>query len=70
MDFFHMSMASESIKYTAFIIPLSYHEYLKMPFGLKVGPARFQWFIYDFKWFISKINWIRWCFCLFKRYIV
>jgi len=39
--FFHMSMALESIKYTAFITPLSYHEYLKLPFGLKVGPARF-----------------------------
>ena len=45
--FFHIAMAEESIKYTAFTTPLGHYEYLKMPFGLKVGPARFQRFIQD-----------------------
>lgn len=45
--FFYIDMSPESIKYTAFITPLGHYEFLKMPFGLKVGPARFQRFIYD-----------------------
>lgn len=45
--FFHIEMASESVKYTAFIIPLGHFEYLKMPFGLKIGLSRFQRFIYE-----------------------
>lgn len=45
--FFYISMSPESVKYTAFVTSLEHFEYLKMPFGLKVGPARFQRFIYD-----------------------
>lgn len=45
--FFHISVAEESIKYTAFVTPLGHFEFLKMPFGLKVGPSRFQRFILD-----------------------
>lgn len=53
--FFHIDMAQESIKYTAFITPLGQYEFRKMPFGLKIGPARFQRFVYDvFKELIEK----------------
>lgn len=45
--FFHIDMASESVKYIAFVTPLGHFEFLKMPFGLKVGPSRFQRFISD-----------------------
>jgi len=45
--FFHINMADESVKYTAFVTPLGHFEFLKMPFGLKVGPSRFQCFISD-----------------------
>jgi len=46
--FFHINMADESIKLnTAFVTPLGHFEFLKMPFGLKVGPSRFQRFISD-----------------------
>ncbi|KAL6419642.1 hypothetical protein ACFW04_011305 [Cataglyphis niger] len=45
--FFHINMASESIKYTAFVTPLGHFEFFKMSFGLKVGPSRFQRFISD-----------------------
>lgn len=38
-------MAEDSIKYTAFVTPLGQFEYLKMPFGLKTAPAKFQRFI-------------------------
>lgn len=43
--FYHIRMADESIKYTAFITPLGQFEYTKMPFGLKSAPGRFQQFI-------------------------
>lgn len=43
--FFHINVSPESVKYTAFVTPLGHFEYLKMPFGLKVGPPRFQRFI-------------------------
>lgn len=45
--FFHIHMSPESVKYTAFVTPLGHYEFLKMPFGLKVGPARFQRFIQE-----------------------
>lgn len=45
--FFHINMANESIKYTAFVTPLGHFEFLKMPFGLKVGPSKFQRFVAD-----------------------
>lgn len=43
--FFHIRMAEESIKYTSFVTPFSQFEYLKMPFGLKSAPTRFQKFV-------------------------
>lgn len=43
--FFHIRVAEESIKYTAFITPLGQFEYTKMPFGLKSAPSRFQRFV-------------------------
>lgn len=38
-------MADDSIKYTAFITPVGVYEFTRMPFGLKVGPSRFQRFV-------------------------
>ena len=43
--FLHIRVANESIKYTAFTTPFGVFEYRQMPFGLKVGPARFQRFV-------------------------
>ncbi|XP_063994848.1 uncharacterized protein LOC135172624 [Diachasmimorpha longicaudata] len=43
--FFQIRMSDESIKYTAFTPLFGVFEYLKMPFGLKVGPPRFQRFV-------------------------
>jgi len=45
--FFHINMADESIKYIAFVTSLGHFEFLKMLFGLKIGPSRFQRFISD-----------------------
>ena len=45
--FYHIPMAQESIKYTSFVTPIGQFEYLKMPFGLKIGPQQFQHFIND-----------------------
>lgn len=44
--FFHIDMAPESIKFTAFTTPLGHYEFMKMPFGLKVGPSKFQRFVH------------------------
>jgi len=43
--FFHIRVAEESIKFTAFITPLGQFECTKMPFGLKSAPGRFQRFV-------------------------
>lgn len=43
--FYHIAMAEESIKYTSFVTSLGQFEFLRMPFGLKIGPQRFQRFI-------------------------
>jgi len=43
--FYHVAMAPESIKYTSFITPIGQFEFTRMPFGLKIGPQRFQRFI-------------------------
>lgn len=43
--FYHISMAEESIKYTAFTTVFGQFEFLRMPFGLKVAPSRFQRYI-------------------------
>ncbi|XP_018368249.1 PREDICTED: uncharacterized protein K02A2.6-like [Trachymyrmex cornetzi] len=43
--FYHIAMAPESIKYTAFITPMGQFEFVRMPFGIKFGPQLFQRFI-------------------------
>ncbi|XP_046144395.1 uncharacterized protein K02A2.6-like [Osmia bicornis bicornis] len=43
--FFHISMHPDSIKYTSFVTPLGQYEYLKMPFGLKGAPLKFQRYV-------------------------
>ncbi|KAJ8705933.1 hypothetical protein PYW07_010710 [Mythimna separata] len=40
--FYQISIAPESIKYTAFITPDGHFEFLKMPFGICNGPSVFQ----------------------------
>lgn len=43
--FYHVRMAEESVKYTAFTMVFGQFEFLRMPFGLKVAPSRFQRYI-------------------------
>jgi len=43
--FFHVPMAEESRKYTAFIIPNGHYEFLRMPFGLCLASAYFQKYV-------------------------
>jgi len=43
--FYHVAMAAESIKYTSFITPLGQFEFVRMPFGIKIGPQMFQRFV-------------------------
>lgn len=40
--FYHIRMAKDSIKFTAFVTPLGQFEFLKMLFGLKSASTRFQ----------------------------
>lgn len=40
--FYHVKVADDSIKYTSFVTPNGQFEYLRMPFGLKTAPSRFQ----------------------------
>lgn len=42
---FYIKMSDESIKYTAFATPFGQFEFVRMPFGLKVAPSRFQRYI-------------------------
>jgi len=43
--FYHVAMSPESVKYTSFVTPLGQFEFLRMPFGLKIGPQFFQRFV-------------------------
>lgn len=43
--FFHIQMHEDSIKYTSFVTPLGQYEYIKMPFGLKGAPLKFQRYV-------------------------
>lgn len=55
MDYSHVNIANDSIKYTSFITPLGQFEFLKMPFGLATGPSCFSRFIqHIFSEFIRK----------------
>lgn len=50
--FIHVSMASDSIKYTSFIVPHGQYKYFQTPFGLKDASAVYQRYIVKF-WVIS-----------------
>ncbi|XP_029178535.1 uncharacterized protein K02A2.6-like [Nylanderia fulva] len=43
--FFHVRVADDSRKYTAFIVPNGHYEFLRMPFGLSTSPAYFQKYV-------------------------
>jgi len=43
--FYHVAMAAGSIKYTSFITLLGQFEFVRMPFGIKIGPQMFQRFV-------------------------
>lgn len=43
--FYHIAMSPKLIKFTSFVTPLDQFEYVRMLFGLKIGPQLFQRFI-------------------------
>jgi len=43
--FFHIAIKEVSHKYTAFVIPNGYFEFLRMPFGLSTSSAYFQKYV-------------------------
>lgn len=43
--FYHVAMAPDSVQYTSFVTPMGQFEFLRMPFGLKIGPQLFQRFV-------------------------
>jgi len=43
--FFHIAIKEVSHKYTAFVIPNGYFEFLRMPFGLSMSSAYFQKYV-------------------------
>jgi len=42
-----IALTPEAIKYTSFVTPMGQYEFLRMLFGLKIGPQRFQRFVND-----------------------
>lgn len=43
--FHHLSIDETSFKYTSFVLPDEQYEYVKIPFGLTIGPGMFMRFI-------------------------
>lgn len=43
--FYHIKIHENSVKYTSFVTPLGQYEFLKMPFGLKGAPLKFQRYV-------------------------
>lgn len=54
-EFYHIAMASES-RYTSFVNPMGQFEFLRTPFGLKIGPQLFQRFLNEAMLEIIKSN--------------